>query len=299
VSIGLGNKININKYTSYSLFYNYDQEQTESIVSKVQNTKKQEIIGNNKCTVYQIDYFYKEEGTINKEPYASEKLCVDESSPINNVPVFLSSGGSFGGYYFAKTQYDNSMKGLVMKIENPNDDNSLVLKSMEKINETAYFDFQKQREEVKKYAEQQKKELESYVTEEAMDAAADLDLGDPDSDEYYISPYESAYKNEKKSVINLAISNIPSEKLWDGLPKYCRKIEDSMPDFKNKDLKSHLKNYVGQMCDMYLTQYEYHSVAVKETLDEIRKESLYLNEARKKMDKKDLEQLDAFLNDLD
>jgi hypothetical protein len=72
-----------------------------------------------------------------------------------------------------------------------------------------------------------------------------------------------------------------------------------MPKFEMKDLDYHVKNYVGQMCDMYLTQSYAHSVAIKITLDEIRREALYLLHIREKLSDKDRKKLDKYLDGLD
>jgi hypothetical protein len=121
------------------------------------------------------------------------------------------------------------------------------------------------------------------------------------SDEYsyYIPDYVSEYKKGSTEDSSLAMTNIPNQKLWKGLPKHCKNFEKDLPSFNNKDLKSHLKNYVGQVCDMYLTQSEGHNVGIKITLDEIRREVLYLNEIQEKLDQSDKKKLNTYLKNLD
>ncbi len=53
------------------------------------------------------------------------------------------------------------------------------------------------------------------------------------------------------------------------------------------------------MCDMYLSQFEPHSVGIKSTLDEIRREILYLNEIQGKLEADDQKKLNNYLNNLD
>ena len=72
-----------------------------------------------------------------------------------------------------------------------------------------------------------------------------------------------------------------------------------MPLFQHGELRKHLHNYVGQICDLYLLQSQQHNVYIKGTIDEVRRESLYLQEIRKKLNKKDLEKLDQYLKSLD
>ncbi|WP_157837474.1 hypothetical protein [Chryseobacterium sp. P1-3] len=50
---------------------------------------------------------------------------------------------------------------------------------------------------------------------------------------------------------------------------------------------------------MYLTQSNYHTVGIKITLDEIRREVLYLNEIHEKLDASDKKKLNNYLKNLD
>ena len=50
---------------------------------------------------------------------------------------------------------------------------------------------------------------------------------------------------------------------------------------------------------MYLTQSRDHSVGVKITLDEIRREAIFLRKIREKLSEKDRKKLDKYLDNLD
>lgn len=118
----------------------------------------------------------------------------------------------------------------------------------------------------------------------------------------YVSDYSSEYKNVTPDTSNFAIESLMQDSnsnYWKGMPTYCKKIDSVIPDFKDVDLKKHAKNYAGQICDMYMGEFDGTSVWYKGTLDAIRAEQLYFNNNKDKFSKKDKELLDEFLNSLD
>lgn len=120
--------------------------------------------------------------------------------------------------------------------------------------------------------------------------------------EPYVSDYESSYKTVTPDNSNFAIESLMEDtnsNYWKGMPTYCKKIDSVIPDFKDADLKKHAKNYAGQICDMYMGEFDGTSVWYKGTLDAIRAEQLYFNNNKDKFSKKDKELLDEFLNSLD
>jgi hypothetical protein len=297
-AIGLGNKLKLNKYLSYYSFYDEFEEKEqvqEGVLSQLKNTNKQETIGNHKCTVYQLDYYYQANQETETTPYLSIYLYIDEQSSLNNVPYFLSSGSSIAGYYLPKTSRKPSVKGLIIKLENVERSFFIALKSTEKINETAYFDFKKDKEEVKKYAEEQIKLMKSFYADSASASAAEPVEVSENLDN--IPEYNSAYKNERKT--DLAMNNLPSKNYEKALPKYCFRIKEEIPDFSNKQISAHLQNYVGQLCDLYLSEAEVSGVDKKATIDEIRREALWLLKNREKLNKNDKKMLDRYLENLD
>lgn len=148
------------------------------------------------------------------------------------------------------------------------------------------------------------------AAEEAAIAAADAAYATVDSAYYadgynydvYVSDYETVYKTMKPEDSNFAITSLqadPESPYWKGMPAFCKKFETIVPAFSDEELKKRAKNYAGQMCDMYLGEFEGTSVWYKGTLDAIRSEQLYFNNNRDKFSKKDRELLDEFLNNLD
>lgn len=120
--------------------------------------------------------------------------------------------------------------------------------------------------------------------------------------EPYVSDYESSYKTVTPDTSNFAIESLMEDansNYWKGMPTYCKKIDSVIPDFKDADLKKHAKNYAGQICDMYMGEFDGTGVWYKGTLDAIRAEQLYFNNNKDKFSKKDKELLDEFLNSLD
>lgn len=148
-----------------------------------------------------------------------------------------------------------------------------------------------------------------YAIEDAAIAAADaaaaaveaIEIQGPD-DVYdpYVSTYESSYKDLKPEDSNFAVTGLTEESAyWKGMPAYCKKMETVIPKFSDEELTKRARNYAGQICDMYLGEFEGSSVWYKGTLDAIRAEQMYFNNHRDKLSKKDKQLLDEFLNNLD
>ncbi len=156
-----------------------------------------------------------------------------------------------------------------------------------------------------------KKDLESLQTSEpktatelAVEAAAEAveSLSDYGYYNTYVSEYQSTYKTITPDTSDFAITSLTEDVesgYWKGIPTYCKKIDSIIPDFSDAELKNHAKNYAGQICDMYLGEFDGASVWYKGTLDAIRAEQLYFNNNRDKLSKQDKELLDEFLNSLD
>lgn len=150
------------------------------------------------------------------------------------------------------------------------------------------------------------KTAEQPATEDAVDAAdAVYAVTEPDDSVYYetyVSEYASAYKTMKPEDSNFAVTSLSEDSdsnYWKGIPAYCKKLDASVPNFSDEELKKRAKNYAGQICDMYLGEFDGTGVWYKGTLDAIRSEQLYFNNNKDKLSKKDKELLDEFLNSLD
>lgn len=121
-----------------------------------------------------------------------------------------------------------------------------------------------------------------------------------EENDVYVWNYESSYKNLTPESSDYAIDNLESNSVyWKGIPAYCSKIDSIIPEFSDKELAKHAKNYAGQICDMYLGEFEGSSVWYKGTIDAIRSEQLYFQNNTEKLSKKDKKLLSEFLNKLD
>ncbi len=142
-----------------------------------------------------------------------------------------------------------------------------------------------------------------YAADAAVAAAAEAVAYADDYDystDVYVPEYESVYKPMKPEDSNFAVTSLSETSgYWKGMPSYCKKIDTVIPKFLDGELTKHAQNYSGQICDMYLGEFEGSSVWYKGTLDAIRSEQLYFNNNRDKFSKKDRELLDEFLNNLD
>ncbi len=115
-----------------------------------------------------------------------------------------------------------------------------------------------------------------------------------------VSTYQSEYKKAggDQNESNLAIDNLKkTDSYWQGIPQFCTDLEKKIPEFKDKKLKDHVKNYAGQLCDMYLSFVDEYSVDKKGTMDQIRYEENYFRNT--KFNKDDQKLLNEFLNNLD
>ncbi len=133
----------------------------------------------------------------------------------------------------------------------------------------------------------------------AVEAVAYADEYDYSMD-VYVPEYQSVYKPMKPEDSNFAVTSLSDTSgYWKGIPTYCKKISTVIPKFSDGELTKHATNYAGQICDMYLGEFEGSGVWYKGTLDAIRSEQMYFNNNRDKFSKKDKELLDEFLNNLD
>lgn len=312
VGIGLGNKLN---YTNIGTFRGFSA--TSNDFNVINYTAKKlgtsETVLGTSCNHYLIS-FAKEKDADDSERRKEKniKLCIDEKNEINNFNVLLGVSNIFD----KSTLSGDKLNGLILKFggEKDFDKEYLVAKSIKNINETVYFDhklaLEKQRKEkdsliadnIKREAEWKKFEQTdstAVVVDSAAVIATDSAAAAYDDSYAYIPKYKSEYKKDQHGEGDYAINNISTEKAWDILPKYCRNPEKDLPAIQNLDFKKHLENYSKQICDMYLTQNREHSVAVKQTMDEIRREAIFINENKERLSKPDQRKVEKYLNKLD
>lgn len=313
VGLEMNNRLDGSNALFASMFgvgnYGYNDAKEEYVLESKKLGTKETILGV-PCSHYLINFKLKDDETKDKEAF---KVCIDEKSGYNNLPVLKG----LIKFFDRKTIFKNSdLKGFILKggPEKSYDKDYFVATSMKDSKEFVYFDHKKamveQQRKHDSIAIAYKKEEEEYAKMDSVYASSDsaavvADATYPPSiapygeEVYYIPDYVSEYQKNNSEDGSLAIANLPNETLWKGLPKHCKNLEKDIPAFNNKELKGHLKNYVGQVCDMYLTQTTNHTVGIKITLDEIRREVLYLSEIQDKLDPSDKKKLNTYLKNLD
>lgn len=246
------------------------------------------------CTHYLINYTADDDKTSNQ----NLKVCIDEKSTYNNIDILNGLLAQYLGIEKIKNAY---LKGFILKagLEKEYDTEYLVLSSIQDTKDIVFFDHKKAIADLQKKRDSIKhSQKEVYIKKQLPNDSVKAPMyGYYNS--YYVPEYISEYKKSVISTENLAINSIPSELMWKGLPNHCRNIDKNLPEFKNSELKDHLRNYVGQVCDMYLKRSPNSSVNVKKTLDLIRYEVLYFNEIQGKLDQADQKKLNNYLKNLD
>ena len=307
-------KIELNNKLSGSLFANYFlgfsdgssvKKNSEVIVKNLNSTEN--ILGF-PCNNYLLTYSYGGDEYEDSENTQKEnlKICVDEKNSMDNFSVL---SGILNQVSRVKISIPN-VKGLILKVgpEKSYDKDFIVLKSMKDAKNFVYFDHQKA-------MMQQQKTMDSLMTArskyendygelDSLDYSMDSTAVVVDSayagydDEFDFEKYESTYK-KKPEEITYAIDNLFNAKMWNMLPKHCKNIDENLPTLQNKEFRNHLKNFTGQMCDLYLLQSDYHNVAIKITIDDVRREFLFINENKEKLNKSDQKKVNQYLENLD
>ncbi len=299
VSLDMNNHLsglNLSSFYGYGYRY-YDEGEGLILESKKLNTK--ETILGIPCSHYLI-YEKSEEG--DKDPL---QLCIDDrSTSLNNFSILNGILNQFIGK--TKINKSSGIRGFILKAgpKENYDDEYVLLNSKRDSENHVYFDhvkamteYQRKQDSIMLVYKNEKKFYDNDSTAIAVDSAAAI--SDDYMNDYGIPDYISEYKKGPEEGDSFAVNIIPSEKLWKGLPEHCQNFEKHIPAFTHKELKDHVRNYVGQICDMYLTQAEYHNVAIKTTLDEIRREVLYFNDIQEKLDQSDKKKLNNYLKNLD
>lgn len=262
--------------------------------------------------------------------YAAEAVAYDYNSEYMNQPEFCNYTGFYdlvfegensfsvastymsnlcSNTYYLKKGDEEKFKNFALKEIKNIKKNYVKSGLMPKKDAVIFYDFlKKDLEKLEKSKPKTEAELavEAAAAEAAAEAYAVVDSAYTDGSYYdpyvYVSDYETVYKTMKPEDSNFAITSLeadPESPYWKGMPAYCKKFETIVPAFSDEELKKRAKNYAGQMCDMYLGEFDGTSVWYKGTLDAIRSEQLYFHNNRDKFSKKDKELLDEFLNSLD
>ncbi len=220
--------------------------------------------------------------------------------------------GSICNYsYYMKKGDEEKYKAFALKEIKGFKKNAPKTELISKKDAQMFYDFMKKDIEAMKISkpltEAERAAMESaWATDVTVEAAAAVAEAAAYADDYdystdvYVPEYESVYKPMKPEDSNFAVTSLSETSgYWKGMPSYCKKIDTVIPKFSDGELTKHAQNYAGQICDMYLGEFEGASVWYKGTLDAIRSEQLYFNNNRDKFSKKDKELLDEFLNNLD
>lgn len=305
VSLEMNNRLTgegMGKHFWSSIQSSYSENPDKEYVFETKKLNTKETILGIPCNHYLVNFKPK------KDPQYTRKddflkVCIDETSPYNSFTVF---NGLVKQYLTIPRLEKSGLKGLILKVapEKDYDREYLVMKSIADSKDFISVDHKKiitdQQRRRDSIMLAYQKELDEYNTASADSAVVAADSAAVEFEEYsFVIDYVSDYKKKLSSEEGLAIHNIHNDKLWKGLPQHCANFEKNIPQFKNKELKEHLRNYTGQTCDMYLSQFEPHSVGIKATLDEIRREVLYFNEIQEKLDPTDKKKLNNYLNNLD
>ncbi len=223
-----------------------------------EKTKEKNTIAGLTCTYYKM--------SPNPKNF---KICIAEDNPIDllsNIP-----------------QKNSNLKGLILQFGEGR--YMLTLQSIQEYSNYISLDFSAEKEKFQKQQGYQEGSLRA---------------DDDEFSEYDGESYRSGYKTSGEEEGSLAIDNLEEGEgyYWNGIPRYCQELDSKIPDFKNKELKGHVQNYAGQVCDMYLSFVEKRQMVGKKiTLDLIRYEENYFRNTE--FDKNDRKLLDTFLNNLD
>lgn len=163
-----------------------------------------------------------------------------------------------------------------------------------------------QKKKLKKYFEEQNKKVKEFkvgqimATDVAMDAA--VAVAEPadyaEADYSYYTKYESVYKDGEIEEVSLAYSILDDDQFKDNAPDYCNDLKNKIPAFQNKDLKKHVENVTGQICDLYLYN-NGGNVDYLGTINSMRKSLLEIEKLRATLSQKDQKSLLEFLKSLD
>ncbi|RRJ90272.1 hypothetical protein EG240_09180 [Paenimyroides tangerinum] len=132
--------------------------------------------------------------------------------------------------------------------------------------------------------------VEEAIPTETWATAEEVDYG-------YRS-YSSDYKSMYIDNVSLAAETQLDNSIQNLMPNYCFELKQNVPNFQNENLKKHVYNLVGQICDLYLYQ-NGGSVDYFGTIDSMRKSLLEIENMRGELSKNDTKLLNEYLNSLD
>ncbi len=159
------------------------------------------------------------------------------------------------------------------------------------------------KEEAKKLSKVFKKLFkasEDFVPEVIVEEEVDSETWTSVEDDidYSYRNYSSDYKSIQIENVTLAAETQLDYPIKDNMPDYCFELKQNVPNFQNENLKKHVYNLVGQICDLYIYQ-NGGSVDYFGTIDSMRKSLLEIENMRGELSKNDTKLLNEYLNSLD
>lgn len=300
VSYGLGNKLQPEHAGSMREIYGEETAHGQKI-SVVPLDVKERVLG------YTCDQFLLKPIFVSadesKNGDANFIVCLSQDLKIDNTKLYETILQLPN-----QVQYVTPFSGTLLKFGPEKDykNDHIVLTEISDTNESIHFDNKQNLIDEKRYVEKMQKELKAHMESAnavemdstAANAAASIAM-DSFLDEVEDLPqYESTFKTPSEGTF--AISNFNKEsKVWKILPKHCQNFEKELPKFDNKKLQATLRNYMGQVCDLYMTQISYNTVDKKVTVDELRREILEILNQWENLSNGDRNKLLKYLNKLD
>jgi len=268
-----------------------------------------------------------QEATYNAVDFAeavdSAAYAYPNSTEMYNDPLYTYGDTSFENYELYS--YLNPVYGItstvLYKAKEYSDEGTVSRDQIVKLYKNLSKNLVKSLSSSKLITKEEKKELNDYfktrikeaekfkpnAIETAVTDYSDYDYAAIDAasaaaayvDDYdYYTKYESKYKNTESSEVSLAYDLLGDSEIKQNAPKYCEDLIKSIPNFQNKDLKYHVHNLTGQICDLYLYN-NGGSVDYFVTIDEMRKSMLEIEKLRSSLSQKDQKSLLEFLKSLD
>ncbi len=163
-----------------------------------------------------------------------------------------------------------------------------------------------QKKELEKFFKAENDKIKTFVPNQPIDyAVADVAEAWADTATYaepydYYTKYQSDYKNINIGEISLAydIDVEDNEQVKQYAPDYCDNLNSKIPNFQSADLKKHVHNLTGQICDLYLYN-NGGNVDYFGTINSMRKSYLEIEKLRSSLSQKDQKLLLEFIKILD
>lgn len=305
VSYGIGNKLIPEHAGSYREIYSEGELENQKI-SVIPLDVKETILG------YSCDQFLLKPIFVNTNESRSGDgnfiVCLSQDLKMDNTKLYETILQLPN-----QVQYVAPFSGTILKFGPEKDykKEHIVLTKISDTNESIQFNNKQNLIDEKKYVEKMQKLVKEQLNAATIDSTiVDSAYAVADSVATAVAmesflegiddlpEYESTFKTASEGTF--AISSFGKDsKIWRILPKHCQNFEKDLPKLDDKKLEASLRNYMGQVCDLYITQLSYNSVDKKVTVDELRREILHILNQWDSLIKGDRNKLLKYLNKLD